>query len=124
MNELTMTLLDIATTTLHGLNNSRGPNLWNEVKDDSSAYGKNYDFEILRHGSNTVINPVCNAALQWLYFHLPQDCPRWGANGFKLDASEAGPVIERMLEDGLISEDEYVFNMNAEQRDQHAGENQ
>lgn len=118
----TMALLDIATTYLHGLNNTRGPNMWLEVKDDPNAYGRDWDYEIIRMGQHTVINPVCNAALQYCYYKLPQDCPRYGAVGFKLSMLEAQLVMRDMAANGLKSEDEYIYAMNAEDRDRHQGE--
>lgn len=120
--ETSMALLDIATTTLHGLNNERGPNQWEDVKDDRGAYGDTHDYEIVRAGSITVINPVCDAALHWCYYHLPEDCPRWGAVGFAIETNYVGAILEAMAEDGLLSEEEYVYNMNAEDRDRRQWE--
>lgn len=122
-NETSMAMLDIATTMLHGLNNTRGPSMWETIKDDRGAYGDSYDFEIIRAGSVTVINPTCDAALHWCYHHLPEDCPRWGAVGFAVETNYVGDVIEGMIRDGLLSEEEYIYNMNAEDRDRHQGEN-
>lgn len=121
MNELTMALLDISTSQLR-LSSTRGPSLWLEVKDDPDERGERFDFQIERCGHNVVIQPTCNAALQWLYFHLPQDCPRANGAGFLLSADESTDVVAAMARDGLLSEEDYVYNMNAEERDRMAGE--
>ena len=124
MNDLRYALLDIATSAIHGLKTPPGPNNWDSVREDILAHGDCFDYEILDLGEHQVIYPVCEAALQWLYRHLPADCPRWGAKGFKIEAVYAKPILDRMFDDGLISENEYVEAMNNEERDRHAGENQ
>ena len=78
MTDLTMTLLDISTSSLT-LNTTIGPNLWEEVKDDPNAHGDRFDYTVAHHHSLVVVDPVSNAALQWLYAHLPADCPRWAS---------------------------------------------
>ena len=118
--ELKRTLLDIATTTLHGLNDTVGPNKWDEVKDKDDAHGRCYDYEVYDHDSIVVIYPTCEAALQWCYKHLPEECPRWGAQGFAIERRYVGDILEGMKRDGLMSEDEYVDAMNHEQELQNA----
>lgn len=99
-----------------------GPNKWNEITEDDFAFS--FDYIIERHGSITILDPTSRAALEWLYAHLPEDCPRWGKLGFAVESNYVNDVLEGMARDGLLSEEEYVFSMNAEERDRHAGENQ
>lgn len=96
-----------------------GPNSWDEITPDD--YGKEYDYIIERHGNRTVIDPVSKAAVQWCYRFLPEDAPRWGA-GFVLDTARVSPILDRMACAELVSDEEYTFNMNAEERDRRAWE--
>lgn len=116
--ELSSALLQIATTTLHGLANKRGPSNWQNVKNDTTARGRDFDYEIYDQGDVQVIYPVCDAALQWCYYHLPEDCPRWGVQGFIVETKWAELVTNAMRNDNLISENEYVECMNEEQERQ------
>ena len=103
------------------LRTAPGPNNWPAARDKK---GRDFDYWVTDQGTISILYPVCEAALQWCYKHLPEDCPRWGAVGFAIETNYIGDILERMREDGLLSEDEYVENMNAEERDRHAGENQ
>ena len=97
------------------LSRAPGPNNWDKIKDDPRAYGKNFDYEIYDHAADQIIYPVCEAALQWCFAHLPEDNPRWGATGFKVDITELPWIVAAMTRDKLISESEYVKNMENEQ---------
>lgn len=117
------------TTMTDALKTSPGPNRWDEITKDDFA--KDFDYVINRQGSITVIDCLSEAALQWCYRHLPEDCPRWGARGFAIEWRFAADIIKGMgqeheLADGskqrLISDEEYEFNMAAEERDRMAGE--
>ena len=99
-----------------------GPNRWDEMTQDDFA--KDFDFVLSRQGSITVIDPKSEAALQWCYRFLPEDCPRWGARGFAIETNYLGPILHGMARDNLISDEEYEFRMNAEERDRMAGEDQ
>ena len=103
------------------LNNRQGPNNWYDIL--AKDFDFSFDYIIERHGSITILDPTSRAALEWLYCHLPEDCPRWGRLGFAVKTNYVGDVLEGMARDGLMSEEEYVFAMNAEERDLHAGEN-
>lgn len=97
-----------------------GINKWDAITPED--FGFEFDFIIERHGSMTVLDPTSEAALQWMYKHLPADCPRWGKLGFCVETQYVGDVLERMACDGLLTEDDFILNMNAEERDRHAGE--
>lgn len=99
-----------------------GINNWNKITD--ADFGFSFDYIIERHGSITVIDPTSRAALEWLYKHLPADAPRWGKLGYAVETNRVGEILEAMAKDKLLSEDDYVFSMNCEERDRHAGENQ
>ena len=90
-----------------------GPNSWDKVKDDQSV--KDFDFWVKDHHIGTIIYPIDERALQWLYRHLPEDCPRWGALGFVVETNYLTPILQGMSHDGLISEDEYVKNMQEQE---------
>ena len=113
MTSLTHILKEIATI---------GPNQWDSVTNDD--FGFSFDYIIERHGSVTILDPTSRAALQWFYRHLPEDCPRWGKLGFAVESNYVNDVLEGLARDGLLSEEDYVYAMNAEERDRHAGENQ
>ncbi len=102
------------------LNNSAGPHNWYNVL--AKDFDFSFDYIIERHGSITIIDPTSRAALEWLYCHLPEDCPRWGKLGFAIESKFVADILEGMARDGLMSEEDYTFNMNAEERDRHAGE--
>jgi len=121
MNHLSLALIDIGSSALRLLDSNIGPNLWDAVKDDPSEFGNNFDFTVNHQG--TVIDPVSNAALQWCYYHLPEDCPRWGRVGFAIETRYVADILAGMRRDGLMSEQEYVYNMNAEEQDRLAGDN-
>ena len=99
-----------------------GANNWDNIT--AADYGNCFDYIILRRGGNTVIDPTSEAALQWLYRHLPEDCPRYGGQGFVIESEFVHDVLESMAVNGLLSEDDYVYAMNAEDRDRHQGEDQ
>lgn len=81
-----------------------------------SDYGPQHDFEVADHGSLVVIFAESTAATKWLYQHLPEDCPRWGANGFAIERRFVAPILEHMDRDGLMSRAEFDAAM-AEQQD-------
>lgn len=99
-----------------------GPNLWDQVAPED--FGRDFDYTTEGHGSVTVITPDSPAALQWLYRHLPEDCPRMGALGFVIETNYVAEVLAGMKRDGLTSRFEYDEAMANEERDRHAGEGQ
>ena len=95
-----------------------GPNDWANVTD--ADFGFSFDYIVEGHGSITVIDPTSRAALEWLYAHLPEDCPRWGKLGFAIETNYVSDILEGLARDGLHSEAEYVEAMNNEQELQNA----
>lgn len=95
------------------LHNERGPSTWEEV--GPADFGTQFDFDIEDHGSIVVIDAYSNAALQWLYYHLPEDCPRWGAKGFAIEANYVADILLAMEIDGLMSRAAYERAMEEEQ---------
>jgi len=99
-----------------------GPNTWDKVTPED--FGPEHDYILIDHGSIVHLIPVSYAALQWCYAHLPEDAPRWGANGYVIEPRYVDPIVDGMRRDGLLSDVDYVNNMNAEQQDRLAGEDQ
>ena len=88
-----------------------GPNHWNEVKDDPSAFGPAQDYELLDQGEDTIFWPVSRACLQWCYAHFPEHLPRWGSRGFKIETKHLPLVQKAAQRDKLMSEQEYTDAM-------------
>ena len=111
-------LTQILSSTLEAsLRGERGPSTWEEI--GPADFGTQFDFDIEDHGSIVVIDAYSNAALQWLYYHLPEDCPRWGAKGFAIEANYVADILLAMDIDGLMSRAAYERAME-EQRLLHA----
>ncbi len=118
-------------TTLHTLSAldlppapKAGPNKWDEVT--SKDFGPQEDYRVQYEGSLVILHPVSEAALQWCYAKLPEDCPRWGAHGFVIEA-RYWPTIEAGLKrDNLMSRQEFEDAMNEEEnlRRQREGDDQ
>lgn len=87
-----------------------GPNLWSSVQP--SDFGPQHDYELENHITKWIITPISEAALQWLYCHLPEHCPRYGAKGFIVEAEYVNLVVKGMTRDKLMSPDEYEAAMN------------
>jgi len=113
MNDLTRTLADIGghRYVATGLNDperseidylkvSPGPNLWSEIGPDD--FGTEFDYETYDHGDTTVFYPVSNAALQWCYAFLPEDCPRWHGLGFVIETVYIKLVLQKAHDDKLV----------------------
>lgn len=96
------------------LNNRPGPNNWYNVL--AKDFDFSFDYIIERHGSITILDPTSKAALEWLYAHLPEDCPRWGKLGFAIETNFVADILHGMARDGLMSEEEYVYNMDVEEQ--------
>jgi len=107
-------LTQILSSTLEAsLRGERGPSTWEEI--GPADFGTQFDFDIEDHGSIVVIDAYSNAALQWLYYHLPEDCPRWGAKGFAIEANYVADILLAMEIDGLMSRAAYERAMEEEQ---------
>lgn len=77
-----------------------GPNNWSEVTDGD--FGQFYDFEVLdTTDDRKIVYAASEAALQWCYAHLPEDCPRWRDTGFIVDG-DVGRILNHMDRDKLV----------------------
>lgn len=90
-----------------------GINDWDGIS--AADFGMSFDLIVEDHGSVVVLDPTSRAALQWMYKHLPADCPRWGKLGFCVEANYVGDVLEGMAADGLVTEAMYVRNMEEQE---------
>ncbi len=83
-----------------------GPNEWGHLTNDD--YGDQYDYEILDQSDRWIYYPVCNAATQWAYRFLPEDCSRWGVVGFiidaPLDSARSKTILDKLYADKLYSD--------------------
>ena len=118
MNDTNDMLANI--TRVHGkllaakhLNNTRGPSTWESIQPHD--FGPQFDFDLENHGSIVIIDCYSEAALQWCYYHLPEDCPRWGAKGFAIEANYVADIILAMEVDNLMSRAAYERAMEEEQ---------
>ena len=119
MTDLHETMIDIARSTGHLEIVHVGPNAWEDVGPED--FGPRHDFEVDDHGSIVIVTAISNAALQWQYYHLPEDCPRWSV-GFVIEPRYAGDVIRGMQRDGLMSEEDYVAAMQENELQNAQGE--
>ena len=89
-----------------------GENRWLEVKDDPTAYGKDFDYHIL---DGDVFAPDCVAAQEWIRFKVGEDQhwyevgDFWGVQVTRLDE-----IVASARRSGLIRESDYVEDMNNE----------
>ena len=96
-----------------------GPNDWDNITHED--FGPEHDFELYDQSSIWIFYPVSNAALQWLYRHLPEDCPRWGAKGFAIEARYIEDVVAGARKAGLMSEEDFEWAMEEANAIQHQG---
>ena len=94
-----------------------GPNRWDDIQPED--FGPEHDFELEDHDTFWLVTPVSEAALQWVYRYLPEDCPRWGAKGFKIEADYITLLVARMRQDNLMSRQDYENIMNEADAQQH-----
>jgi len=92
------------------LSRERGPNNWDTIVPED--FGPTWDFELENHISLWIITPTSEAAKQWLYAHLPEDAPRWGALGYVVEARYLEPIVEHMRQDNLMTPEDYERAMN------------
>lgn len=119
---------EFKTVPLTDLRNVRvGPNKWNEVKDDPSAFGPEEDFELTfsRDIDKWIYWPRSRAGREWAYAKLPEDNPRYGDCGFILDNPQVARQIKLAANrDNLMSRSDYDEAMLEMHALQHQGENQ
>jgi hypothetical protein len=90
-----------------------GPHRWHEMTP--ADFGPEHDFDTEYHGPHWVLDPRSEAALQWCYAHLPQDCPRFGGCAFIIESAYMEPIIVAARRDGLLTRKDYRDRMNNEQ---------
>ena len=111
---LTEILVDIATTGsnepdwMQNVGRRFAPTQWDFVKDDSSKFGPEWDFEV----AGSAFIPISDAAKAWAYSKLPDDLTlQWDAKSekFGLDVGKqwSGFIVHRARQDKLMSEDDF-----------------
>lgn len=83
----------------------RGPHRWPQITP--ANFSAAWDYELENHITRWILTPVSEAALQWCYYHLPQDLPRYGAHGFVIDRDDIEGIVAAMDRDRLMSPKEY-----------------
>lgn len=111
-------LIEIARVQL---DNSIGPNSWDEVTAED--FGPENDFTVTDHGTIFIFDCLSDAALQWCYYHFPEDAPRWGVRGFAVEHRFIGAIVAAAREDGLLSRQDYEDNMYERDAAERQGEN-
>jgi len=101
------------------LSRAPGPNNWAEV--GPCDFGPQEDYFVIDHGEFSVFCPVSNAAIQWCYAKLPEDCPRYGL-GFKIETKALPAILKSAERDRLMSEQEYADAMNENEQLMRSGE--
>jgi len=98
----------------------RGPSKWLEIHDDANAYGKDFDFRVM---DGNVVMPVCEAAAEYFAYVLPEGLDRYsdldGNHGYRIP-NGLDILLDAAGEDGLLSEERYVENMNEDEQARHA----
>ena len=114
MNHLNRALRDIAAGPTFGLAEPAtlkfprcyaGPNNWDNIQPED--FGPEHDFELNDRGDVWLFTPISNAALQWCYYKLPEDAPRWGACSYVIEHKFISDIVERARECGLMTRDDY-----------------
>ena len=82
-----------------------GPNKWDEITPED--FGPQEDYRVQYESSLVILHPESEAALQWCYAKLPEDCPRWGAKGFAIETRYWPTIAEALQRDGLMSREEF-----------------
>lgn len=100
----------------------QGPHRWHEMT--SKDFGPRHDFELENHGNLVVFDPISEAALQWCYAHLPEDCPRYSTRAFLIEAEHIKGVIQGARRDKLMTESDFVRAMEEAHQIAMQGEDQ
>ena len=103
-----------------GLRSARGPNNWDTIV--AADFGPEWDFELENHQSLWIFTPVSEAALQWCYAHLPDDCPRWGAKGFVIEHRYIENIVRGARNDKLMLPEDYKQAMEESHAESLQGE--
>lgn len=99
------------------LDSTQGPNNWDSIT--SSDFGPQHDFTLEDYVSIFIFTPVSEAALQWCYAHLPEDCPRWGSRGFAIEHRYIEDIVRGARRDGLMSVTDYEQAMEEQNQLQY-----
>ena len=59
------------------------------------------DFTITNHGSIVIIEPLTEAAIDWVAEHIPEDAQRWGRAGVVVEPRYVGDIVAGIEADGL-----------------------
>ena len=59
-----------------------------------------HDVDVADHGSVVLLQPLSDAARDWLGDHLPEDCQRLG-DAYAVEPRYVGAIVEGLREDGL-----------------------
>ena len=92
-------LADITMPRFDIFHAKQGPHRWSEITKED--FGEDGDFELYDWGNEFIFYPISNAALQWCYYHLPEDCPRGLGSGFRIEAENIKEVVANAERDGL-----------------------
>ena len=98
-------IYDESTPYVGMFTHTSGPHRWDTIQP--SDFGPEHDYELENHITKWIITPISEAALQWLYCHLPEHCPRYGAKGFIVEVEYVNLVVKGMTRDKLMSPEEY-----------------
>ena len=90
---------DLLNETLREMSKGIPSDPWYPEKAPKNPWGG--DFHVQNEGSIMILWPDSPVALQWCYNHLPEDCPRWGGNGFVIEHRYIADVVDGMIRDEL-----------------------
>ena len=116
------TLIDIGHSQLGNIPTAvaAGPNDWDNI--EPSDFGPEHDFEVDNQGNIFIFTAVSEAAKQWCYKHLPEDCQRWGVLGFVIEHRYIADIVTGARRDGLMALEDYEQAMNENDDLSHQGE--
>ena len=66
---------------------------------------KVYDFYVQNEYTIFIFHPTNAKGLNWCYAHLPEDCPRWGLNGYVVESRYIDDIVAGAERDGLVSKE-------------------
>jgi hypothetical protein len=62
---------------------------------------KQHDFRVQDEGTIKIFWPTSQNAISWCESHLPDDCPRWGKNGYVIEHRYIDDIVAGATADGL-----------------------
>ena len=66
---------------------------------------KVYDFYVQNEYTIFIFHPTNAKGLNWCYAHLPEDCPRFGLNGYVIEHRYIDDIVAGAERDGLVSKE-------------------